>query len=630
MRWINSVITLLCVIIKTASYAQNSTSIYLEHFKDENIAFQEYSTTYEYFMNPATGSLQVKESDQISILALKPTSSFIWPIFYNDQIEIRDFDARTSLGKKLKYQRICGHQEQSGIFYSDAKFCTYSVQLGNTETSISIKSEQTILDPRYFTKVPFQSFLSGKNRKIKVVWPEWVEIELVEFNFEGWVIQKNEGVANGKKFVEYQLEWLNKIPDEESKPHFTQYVPHIVPLTKSYRTPEATVLNVLSSTEDLYQWYKQLISGVKNHPETLEELVGNLTENLSEEEKIRSIYYWVQDNIQYIAFENGIMGFQPDNAQDVYFKRYGDCKGMANLLKEMLIIAGFDARLTWLGTNSLPYTYNLPSLSVDNHMICTIKETDKYRILDATVKFNELGYDPHHIQGKQIMIEDGESFIIHTIPFSTFDENYESSTISLRMEDDVLIGDGQLLFQGDAKQFLLYALNNIDKVNQNKFLRYVISEDADPDDFEVRLLSANRDSLVELAVEHKLRNRVNHFGDELYIDLEFRREFAHLKMNKDRKAPFDFGRRRFVSSHMTFKLPEGYKLKYLPKELVVEGETFEFKLNYELIDDSIVYKKQLKIDSVFLSKQSFPIWNSAIDQLTKFYKDPIILEKNAQ
>lgn len=80
-------------------------------------------------------------------------------------------------------------------------------------------------------------------------------------------------------------------------------------------------------------------------------------------EKIEAVFYWVQDNIRYIAFENGIMGFKPEAASKVYQNRYGDCKGMANLLKEMLKICGYDARLTWIGTNDIPYDYKTASLA---------------------------------------------------------------------------------------------------------------------------------------------------------------------------------------------------------------------------------------------------------------------------
>ena len=102
---------------------------------------------------------------------------------------------------------------------------------------------------------------------------------------------------------------------------------------------------------------------MKDDTAVIKEKTLELTANAkSDEEKIRNIYYWVQDNIRYIAFEDGIAGFKPDEANNVLTKRYGDCKGMANLTRQMLKAAGFDARLTWIGTNHISYDYSTPSL----------------------------------------------------------------------------------------------------------------------------------------------------------------------------------------------------------------------------------------------------------------------------
>jgi hypothetical protein len=50
----------------------------------------------------------------------------------------------------------------------------------------------------------------------------------------------------------------------------------------------------------------------------------------------------VQDNIRYIAFEDGIMGFKPDAAQNVFNKNMGIAREKANLLKEMLKQARYE------------------------------------------------------------------------------------------------------------------------------------------------------------------------------------------------------------------------------------------------------------------------------------------------
>ncbi|MEI9945444.1 MAG: transglutaminase-like domain-containing protein [Chitinophagaceae bacterium] len=86
----------------------------------------------------------------------------------------------------------------------------------------------------------------------------------------------------------------------------------------------------------------------------------------------KRFFNWVQHNIRYIAFEDGIAGFKPAKANDVLNKKYGDCKGMANLTRGLLQALGFDARLCWIGTNYIAYDYSTPSMAVDNHMICAL------------------------------------------------------------------------------------------------------------------------------------------------------------------------------------------------------------------------------------------------------------------
>src|SRR6185295_4790856 len=124
--------------------------------------------------------------------------------------------------------------------------------------------------------------------------------------------------------------------------------------------------------------------------------------------KIKSIYYWVQDNIRYIAFESGIAGFQPANADQVYKNKYGDCKGMANLLAAMLKIGGYDSRLTWIGTKDIPYDYSIPSLCINNHMICSVMLKDSLYFLDGTETYISMGDYADRIQGRPAMIQNGK------------------------------------------------------------------------------------------------------------------------------------------------------------------------------------------------------------------------------
>jgi uncharacterized protein YegL len=76
------------------------------------------------------------------------------------------------------------------------------------------------------------------------------------------------------------------------------------------------------SYEDVYKWCKDKIDQTRNEFD----IILNLTTQLitwckTDEEKISKIFEWVQNNIRYIAFQYGLDGWIPDNAQNVLGKK---------------------------------------------------------------------------------------------------------------------------------------------------------------------------------------------------------------------------------------------------------------------------------------------------------------------
>lgn len=84
----------------------------------------------------------------------------------------------------------------------------------------------------------------------------------------------------------------------------------------------------------------------------------------------------------------------------------------------MLSLAGLKGNLTWIGTRSIPYSYNeVPTPIVDNHMILSYKYNDKTYFLDATGRFIPIDLPTSFIQGKEALISNGEnSYVIETVP----------------------------------------------------------------------------------------------------------------------------------------------------------------------------------------------------------------------
>ncbi|RYY87260.1 MAG: transglutaminase domain-containing protein, partial [Chitinophagaceae bacterium] len=341
------------------------------------------------------------------------------------------------------------------------------------------------------------------------------------------------------------------------------------------------------------------------------------------------IFYWVQDNIRYIAFENGVMGFKPDAAQNVLKNKYGDCKGKANLLKEMLKLAGIESRLTWIGTADLPYDYTLPSLAVDNHMICTAIVGGKRYFLDGTEYYMALNDYAERIQGKQVLIEDGKNFIIDRVPVFTADHNKTKHIEKLTIIESALDGTASVEFNGESKSWLqsVFAMQRADK----------------KDEVLAGFLKKGDDNLVITGIKHsefterqkplqisytlKASNQVTRTGKELYVVMDWDKEFGSMEMPADRVQDYEFSQKYYITVQKELTIPEGYKVDYLPAAVKKTFANYSFEGSYVQKGKVIVYSKTIVVNKAVLRKADFAAWNAFVADISKFYNDQVVLTK---
>ena len=189
----------------------------------------------------------------------------------------------------------------------------------------------------------------------------------------------------------------------------------------SYKDNDGKEQRYLTDLNDLHTWYSRLVRSANTSisPE-MKVLTDSLVNGLkTDEERLKAVYYWVQDHVKYVAFEEGYMGLIPHNPSDVFKKRYGDCKDKSLLLKTMLHIAGLEAHLTWIGTRALPYRFSeLPCSGSADHMILTwYNAAGKPLFLDATNTFLSWKLPSIAIQEKEAMVDtDSLRYTIEKVP----------------------------------------------------------------------------------------------------------------------------------------------------------------------------------------------------------------------
>jgi len=616
----------------------------LQAQKNTNITLSESLKTYpenrkakvvsnrfisHYKFQVAGSQLQVTREDEKDFVSLESNYQHIERIFYNDNLKIEEFSATFTTGKSLWPEKVCGNYEVDNIFYSDSKLCAYRLNFQFEGTTISIKNRVKYDDPKYLTTVFFHDEEPVETREVSFEIPQQVEVELIEKNFEKFNIQKTIQKIGDRNVYKYSISRLAAARQEENSLGWLHFYPHIIVVTKSYATASGKK-KVLSSVNDLYEWYNGLVLQVKNDPSQLKAEVERLTNGAKNDlDKIKAIYYWIQDNIKYIAFEDGIAGFKPEAAHQVYLNRYGDCKGMANLTKEMLKLAGFDARLTWIGTNRIPYNYDIPSLSVDNHMVCTVLLNDQRYVLDATEKYIALGKNAERIQGKEMLIEDGVNFIRNTVPVSNESNNLVDRTEVLMLDNKTLKGEGELMMNGESKKSVLYFSTNVRNEDQKRLFHYLaVAEFNNTDKVEVtKIPDIDRDVPLQMKYHFELGNKISAFDNDIYVDIDWNKTYQNLTIEDDRLTDYYFSRKVKTKTTKRFKIPADYTVSHLPASMNKTFEDFSFQITFKLINNEVHYSNEIIVHDGIVKKNRFEAWNECIKQLKEIYSDQVVITK---
>ncbi len=295
----------------------------------------------------------------------------------------------------------------------------------------------------------------------------------------------------------------------------------------------------------------------------------------------------------------------------------------------MLIEAGFDARLTWIGTKRIAYDYSTPSLSVDNHMICTLFKDGKTIFLDGTEKFNAFGEYANRIQGKQVLIENGDDYILEYVPSAEADFNKEQFDYSLKLSEDNIIGKVDKIFNGESRSSLLYYFNSLKNDKKDEFLEYYLNKgnsNIKVSNIETSDL-LNRDENINIAYNVDVKNAVSSFDDQVYIDLDFDKELSNFVL-EERQTDYIFSSKKDLESTTRLEIPQGYKISHLPNNISVSSDNFDMSVLFSKESNVIVYKKHFRIKNAKIEIADFEEWNGFIKKLDALYNEQIILTKD--
>ncbi len=624
MKHITIVNLRLLVLVLIAAIAYGVVAAH----SNPNVVLVDGTETWQFVAPKGSERAVVKNTVELTYEATRYGEKIQPAVFYNDIVKLNK-----AAGKgKPRYESA----PSRNVFHDDNRVCYFDIDLQEPGKKKKVSFERTVTDPAFFTMLHLCDLYYTKHKQIRIIIPpEYSHITLEELNFSSDnnpdIKRSVEVYHDGTRVHIYEVSNLDgsfNALDEYRTPNPLLYRPVI--LVKGW----------FQTLNDLCRWHVDISRVDSEIPDIDTFLKQDVYErpptSITPREKIERIYAWVQQNIRYVAYEEGESGHRPDRPAEVLRKRYGDCKGMALLLTTLLQHEGINAHTAVIGTNNIPFPISsTPSLAATDHSICVTVENGDTLYLDATNVHIPPTHIPGAIQGKDAIVlpkeSEGECSIINVPRLTPSATATDSVCYNYTLSQDVssLIGVATRTLSGEFKEAYItrYYEKGEKYVDENMAIDLVpLRSSHIPIESVSKVLnSPEGKAVIEAAIENS--EAVTQTETAVYVDFNANNGISLDRIdNHDRQSPYRLPSRGRIVRQVFLNLPSGIKVSHLPENFRVSTPNGTFSCIFSTPGPNIVTMcKVLEITNPMIMTEDIDNWNKALSQWENAAKNQIEL-----
>jgi hypothetical protein len=637
------------VIIIALNLLLFSVNVFSQDSREYKTYKNQYSDSRKVRLNQATtitikiikGELDIRQEFLEEDLYLNESATYnskssikFSSFFELEKIRASSFSFEGNKYKEFKVEKFIEKDDLDQSFYDDNKVLSFIYPNLKKGAKSKLEYSQKVKNPRFISPFYFGEYFPIINNKITIIADKEVSLDFREFNIDNKKIKFSKEEKGRRIIYKWELKNEDEYEFEENSPNYKNILPHIVPIITSYKV-KGKKQKILGEISDLYKWYYSLVKNVnKDEPnKELVSLVNKITSGKDNDlEKVKAIYYWTQKNIKYIAFEYALGGFIPRESNDVFKKKYGDCKDNSSILFKMLEIAGIKGNLTWIGTRSIPYTYkDVPTPIVDNHMILSYESNGRTYFLDATGRYIKFGLPTSFIQGKEALVSYGDKFKIKKVPIIEAKDNSIIDSTKIKFENKYIVGNSKTVISGYPKIDYFHDLedeNSLSKLKEfyNTKLKKGNNKFLIRDFKETNKFSYDENFIIDY--NFKVSDYFKKLGDEIYINLNLNKELSKFKVDKKRKNEIEFDHKKYYKFHTVLEIPNNFQVDYLPENVSISNKLVNCDITYQKKGNQIIYNHSIELNFLNLNLEEQKEINAYIKKIERNYKEIIILKKS--
>ena len=604
---------------------------------------QNYTKSIDISLNNGQPFAQSKTSEEMLVLDDKANGiynkQYVYSSSYN---QLLNLEAYTKVPDGKKYMKVKvtdikteNASSDNSIFYDDTKQSSFNLPSLVKGAEGYIDYTEAHKDVHLLSPFYCVSYMPIVHEKFSVSFPAEMQLKYTIKNDPDNVIHVEEDNKGSRHTYTFTANDIKPSDNFSNAPSYAYYEPHIIIQLLSYKNESGEIVGFLGNLNDLYKWNYNFINQLNNtKEEALKYLADSLTANTNtQREKAEKIYQWVQSNIKYVAFEDGLGGFIPRRAVDVYNRRFGDCKDMASILTALLQLSGLKAYFTWIGTRDIPYDYTDVALPIcDNHMIAALNLDSEWIFLDATDPNCIFGLPSYAIQGKQALVGiSKDDYKIIRVPEVNVEKNSLIDSTYITLTDNGIKGHCSVYYNGywgtDVYDHLMFS----DDKKTRDYVKYRMGKASNKfimDDYSINKLN-NNEKAINIQAGFEVPDYGKKISDELFINLNLEKLFTNEIIDTaKRKIAVENDYKYIIKQYTILEVPQSYSVSYIPKDYSLNNELFGFSIKYSQQGNKIIALQEIHNNYLLLQPKDFPVWNNSLRQLQNQYKEEVVLEKN--
>jgi len=370
--------------------------------------------------------------------------------------------------------------------------------------------------------------------------------------------------------------------------------------------------------KNLGAWTYQLSNDPQILPENIKTEIKALIANTkTDKEKIDVLYRYLQSRTRYVGIQLGIGGFKPIAAAKVAAVNYGDCKALSNYMKTLLAEAGIQSNLVILGSGRPSINPAYASFGQTNHMILCVPSKKDTTWLECTSQYVPVGFVGNDNANRTVLLITEEGGKLIQTPVYKPEDNFQNTIANVALSADgpakitinTKYGAAQyedhlymtLLEPTDQRKRLL---NNLGIPNMEiTSASFMQPDKAVPQMQETISLTSNQ--------------MLSQGADKLFLILNLlnRTESVPRKV-ENRKTPFAQTYGFKDNDEIVYTIPPGYKIEFIPKDIVLESEFGKYSAKAVVKDNMIIYTRMKMINSKKYPPEKY---NDLVDFYKKIY-----------